>query len=149
MESVFQDCVREVKAQGRTVLLSSHILAEVEALCDRVSIIRSGRTVETGSLVELRRRTQTSVVAQTDRRPTTLASLAGVSDLELDDHTARFSVEGARPRSGRAPLADHGLRGLTCQPPTLEELFLRDYGDVVAEERRRSQAGLPRYPPGD
>jgi ABC-2 type transport system ATP-binding protein len=138
MEEVFQDCIREVKAEGRTVLLSSHILAEVEALCDRVSIIRSGRTVQSGTLTELRRLTRTSISAQTDRRPTGLAALPGVTDVQIDDHRVSFSVESDHLEAAVRLLVDHGLRGLTSQPPTLEELFLREYGDVLAEERARS-----------
>jgi ABC-2 type transport system ATP-binding protein len=139
MESVFQDCIRDVKAQGRTVLLSSHILAEVEALCDRVTILRSGRTIESGTLTELRHMTRTSIDAQTDRRPDALDGLPGVSDLYLDDHHVSFSVETDYLEAAVRLLVDHGLRGLTSQPPTLEELFLRDYGDKVAEERASSE----------
>src|SRR5690606_31459470 len=81
MEMEFQDCIREVKAEGRTVLLSSHILAEVEALCDRVSIIRAGRTRETGTLEQLRGMTRTAITADLDRVPDGLADRAGVHGL--------------------------------------------------------------------
>jgi len=84
MEAVFQDCIHEVKAQERTVLLSSHILAEVEALCDRLSIIRLGRTVETGTLDELRHLTRTSITAETVHPAQGLADLEGIHDLEVD-----------------------------------------------------------------
>ncbi|MGH3506868.1 MAG: ABC transporter ATP-binding protein, partial [Nocardioidaceae bacterium] len=82
MEEAFQECIREVRAEGRTVLLSSHILAEVEALCDRVSIIRAGRTVQSGTLTDLRHLTRTTVVAETARPATGLQGLPGVADLE-------------------------------------------------------------------
>jgi ABC-2 type transport system ATP-binding protein len=139
MESVFQDCIREMKAQGRTVLLSSHILAEVEALCDRVTIIRSGRAVQRGTLSELRQLSRTSVSAQTDRPPRGLDALAGVHDVEHDGSRVAFTVDNDHLGAAMRLLVDHGLRGATSQPPTLEELFLREYGGVVTEERARSQ----------
>ncbi|SBT89636.1 ABC-2 type transport system ATP-binding protein [Streptomyces sp. DI166] len=132
MESVFQECIREVKAEGRTVLLSSHILAEVEALCDRVSIIRAGRTVESGTLTELRHLTRTSIDVETVRAPEGLAALPGVHDLRVDDHRARFDVDSDRLDHVVRLLADFGIRSLTSRPPTLEELFLRHYGDETA-----------------
>ena len=135
MEAVFQDCINEVRAEGRTVLLSSHILAEVEALCDRVSIIRAGRTVESGTLVELRHLTRTSIAVETERAPSGLAELAGIHDLHLDGHTARFDVDTADLDAVLRHLTGYGVRSLVSQPPTLEELFLRHYGDELASER--------------
>jgi ABC-2 type transport system ATP-binding protein len=132
MESVFQDCIREVKAEGRTVLLSSHILAEVEALCDRVSIIRAGRTVQSGTLVELRHMTRTSITAQLARPAPGLAEAAGVHGLQADGERVRFDVDTDRIEDVMRILVDAGLRGLESQPPTLEELFLRHYGDELA-----------------
>ena len=144
MESVFQDCVRELKAEGRTVLLSSHILAEVEALCDRVTIVRSGRAVQSGTLAELRQRSQTSVFALTDRPAYGLAALTGVQDLQVDGSRVSFSVDTDDLGSAMRVLADHGLRAMTSQPPTLEELFLREYaGDPAADGSRT--AGGPRH----
>jgi ABC-2 type transport system ATP-binding protein len=131
MEAVFQDCIREVKAQGRTVLLSSHILAEVEALCDRVSIIRAGRTVQSGTLDEMRHLTRTSIDVSTVEEPTGLDGLAGVHSLIVDDHRARFDVDTDRLGETMAHLLDLGIRNLVSRPPTLEELFLRHYGDEV------------------
>ena len=132
MESVFQQCIQEVKQQGRTVLLSSHILAEVEALCDRVSIIRLGRTVETGTLAELRHLTRTHITAELATPPNGLAQLAGVHDLKADGGTVRFQVDQAE--------LDAVLRQLTSQPPTLEELFLRHYGDELAVDADQATA---------
>jgi ABC-2 type transport system ATP-binding protein len=134
MESVFQDCIREVTRQGRTVLLSSHILAEVEQLCDRVSIIRSGRTVQTGTLAELRHLARTSIVATIIRPPAGLATLPGVTELELDGQRVTFDVETDQLESAVRILVDHGLRSLTSAPPTIEELFLHEYGDFRAKE---------------
>ena len=134
MEAVFQDTIREIAADGRrTVLLSSHILAEVEALCDRVSIIRLGRTVESGTLAELRHLTRTSVTVETDEPLDGLADLPGVHDLEVDGTRASFDVDTAQLDDAVRLLATQGVRSLVSQPPTLEELFLRHYGDELAD----------------
>jgi ABC-2 type transport system ATP-binding protein len=130
-ETVFRECIEEARQAGRTVLLSSHILAEVEALCDRVSIIRAGRTVETGSLAELRHLTRTSIDVETVREPSGLDALAGVHDLQVDDHRARFDVDTAQLDEALRHLSALGVRTLSSQPPTLEELFLRHYGDEI------------------
>ena len=130
-ETVFQECIEEARRAGRTVLLSSHILAEVEALCDRVSIIRAGRTVETGSLAELRHLTRTAIDVQTVQPPERLDALEGVHNLQVDDHRARFDVDTARLDETLRHLSALGVRTLTSQPPTLEELFLRHYGDEI------------------
>jgi ABC-2 type transport system ATP-binding protein len=129
MESVFQQCVQDMRRQGRTVLLSSHILAEVEALCDRVSIIRAGRTVESGTLVELRHLTRTSIAVETTQAPHGIDGLPGVHDLVVTDHHARFDVDTAHLDAALRHLAPLGVRSMTSTPPTLEELFLRHYGD--------------------
>ena len=133
MEAVFQDCIQELKTQGRTVLLSSHILAEVEALCDRLSIIRLGRVVEGGTLDELRHLTRTSITAQTDLPARGLADLAGVSNLRLDGAQVHLDVDSAHLDAVVRRLAELGVRSLVSHPPTLEELFLRHYGDAVAK----------------
>ena len=149
METVFQDCIREAKEEGRTVLLSSHILAEVEALCDRVNIIRDGRTVESGTLDELRHLTRTSIDVHTGRPPTGLEELPGVHDVRVDGDRARFDVDTDRLDGAVRHLSDFGIRTLSSRPPTLEELFLRHYGDEVAEERalannHRAASGVPK-----
>ncbi|MFI7565669.1 ABC transporter ATP-binding protein [[Kitasatospora] papulosa] len=138
MEVVFQDVVLEAKAAGRTVLLSSHVLAQVEKLADRVSIIRHGRTVQSGSLSELWHLTRTTVEAETDRPVTGLDRLPGVHSVEIIDSGAgagnrvRFTVDGGRLGAAVDRLAACGVRGLTSHPPTLEELMLRHYGDELA-----------------
>jgi len=139
MEAEFQECIREARAEGRTVLLSSHILAEVEALCDRVSIIRAGRTVESGALDTLRELTRTAVSAETIRPVEGLDGLPGVHDLEIraaldGDQTIRFQVDTVHLDAAIATLSKAGLRSLTSSPPTLEELFLRHYGDELSAE---------------
>jgi ABC-2 type transport system ATP-binding protein len=137
MESVFQDCIREERESGRTVLLSSHILAEVEALCDRVSIIRLGRTVETGTLSELRHLTRTSISAELAGTPNGLTSLPGVHDLQVEGNRVRFDVDTKDLDAVLRQLTSVGVRSLTSTPPTLEELFLRHYSDDLAKESGR------------
>ncbi|MBD7950981.1 ABC transporter ATP-binding protein [Oerskovia rustica] len=135
MEAVFQDCVREATSRGTSVLLSSHILAEVEALCDTVTIIRGGRAVQSGTLRELRHLTRSKVVATVGSgTPSTgaLEALDGVHDLVVDGSHVTFHVDDdALPQVTRA-LADLAPHGLTIEPPSLEELFLRQYGDELA-----------------
>ena len=139
MEAVFQECIREVRDEGRTVLLSSHILAEAEALCDRVSIIRCGRTVQSGSLDDLRHLTRTSVVVETRTPATGLETLAGVHDVRSQDGRVHLQVDTDALDGVLRHLVTLGVRSLTSSPPTLEELFLRHYGDESAE---RAAAGL-------
>ena len=104
MEIVFQDVVRELRDAGRTVLLSSHILAEVEALCDRVTIIRAGRAAESGTFDELRHLTRTTVVVETAKPIGTLSDLPGVHDVSIDGTRAQFSVDtGELEPHPRAP----------------------------------------------
>lgn len=129
MEAVFQECIREAKQAGRTVLLSSHILAQVEALADEISIIRQGRIVETGSLTQLRHLTRTSVEAVTDQPADTLAGLAGVHGLRAEGGQVRFEVDGEHLAAVVRQLGELDLQGLTVRPPTLEQLLLRHYGD--------------------
>ncbi|MFE2548621.1 ATP-binding cassette domain-containing protein [Streptomyces sp. NPDC059355] len=131
MEGVFQGCVAEARAAGRTVLLSSHILSEVETLCDRVSIIRKGRTVETGTLADLRHLTRTSISAELAGPPNGIAQLPGVHDLEVRGLKIRLQADTDKLDAVLRSLADSGVRSLTSTPPTLEELFLRHYEDDV------------------
>jgi ABC-2 type transport system ATP-binding protein len=144
MEAVFQDHVHELRDAGRTVLLSSHVLAQVEALCDRVTIIRRGRTVESGTLAELRHLTRTSVTVETARPVTGLAELAGVHGVvaEAGDGTrARLDVDTARIDAVLRHLVGFQVLSLSSAPPTLEELFLRHYGDELAREPERADLG--------
>jgi ABC-2 type transport system ATP-binding protein len=141
MEAAFQESVREIKADGRTVLLSSHILAEVEALCDRVTIIRAGRTQESGTLTELRHLTRTTIVVETEQPADTIASLGGVHDYRRDGAQARFDVDTPDLEEVIRRLAGLGVRNLVSHPPTLEELFLRHYGDAIECERPATGAG--------
>ncbi|MET7289843.1 ABC transporter ATP-binding protein [Streptomyces sp. NPDC005573] len=129
MEEVFQRCVEEERDRGRTVLLSSHLLGEVERLCDRVSIVRRGRTVESGSLAELRHLTRTSVTAELAGPPSGLDALPGVHDLDVRGNRVRLQADTARLDGVLRVLTAAGVRSLTSTPPTLEELFLRHYGN--------------------
>jgi ABC-2 type transport system ATP-binding protein len=149
MEAVFRDCIEEERHSGRTVLLSSHILSEVEALCEGVTIIRAGRVVESGTLAGLRHLTRTSISADLARPPAGLDQLPGVHDLDVQDFRgpggAGPDADGPEPSRLAArvrcevdtdkldavvrSLADAGILSLVSQPPTLEELFLRHYAD--------------------
>ncbi|RSN64517.1 ABC transporter ATP-binding protein [Actinomadura sp. WAC 06369] len=131
MEEVFQECVREERDKGRTVLLSSHILSEVEALCDRVTIIRRGTAVETGTLADLRHLTRTSIDADLAAPPDGLSRLPGVHDLRVDGARVRCEVDTDRLDDVLKHLTSAGVRSLTSRPPTLEELFLRHYKDAA------------------
>ena len=132
MEIVFQDVARELRNEGRTVLLSSHILAEIEALCDRVTIIRAGRAAETGTFDELRHLTRTTVVVETAEPIDGLGNLPGVHDVDLAGTRARFSVDTGDLNRVLDHLVEFDVRSLTSSPPTLEELFLRHYGEEIA-----------------
>jgi ABC-2 type transport system ATP-binding protein len=134
MEAVFRETVEEAKQAGRTILLSSHILAEVEAVCDRVSIIRNGRDVETGTLAELQHLTRTSVSAETAHPIPDLVDLPGVHDLERNGTRIRCQVDTAELNGVLRRLTEAGVLTLTSRPPTLEELFLRHYGDQPARD---------------
>ncbi|GLV87050.1 ABC transporter ATP-binding protein [Streptomyces lavendulae subsp. lavendulae] len=127
MEEVFQSCVAEARDAGRTILLSSHILSEVETLCDRVSIIRAGRTVETGTLAELRHLTRTSITAELAGPPNGIAHLPGVYDVDVRGLKVSLQADTDKLDAVLRSLTASGVRSLTSTPPTLEELFLRHY----------------------
>ncbi|MFB8765642.1 ABC transporter ATP-binding protein [Nocardiopsis alba] len=132
METVFTESVREVKEEGRTVLLSSHILSEVEKLCDTVTIIRRGRTVETGTLDELRHLTRSTVRAEVDGDPRALTDAPGVHDLTIDEGRVSFAVDHEHMGTVMSRVTSLGVRSLVSNPPSLEELFMRHYGDDLA-----------------
>ena len=132
MEAQFRTAIEADRDQGRTVLLASHILAEVEALCDRVSIVRKGRTVESGTLLELRHLTRTTVEAEVTGDPQAIGALPGVHGLQVHDHRASLEVDTEVMAAFVAGLAPLGVRSLVSHPPTLEELFMRHYEDGEA-----------------
>lgn len=140
MEEVFRQVIREEQQRdGRTVLLSSHILAEVEALCDRVTIIREGRAVETGTLANMRHLTRTSIQVDLAGPATGLEALPGVHHLKTHNGTVRFDVDTAALDAVLRQLTAVGIRSLTSQPPTLEELFLRHYDRAPADANYRTE----------
>ena len=128
MEAEFQRCILDARDRGCTVLLSSHILAEVEALCDRVTIIREGRTVETGTLDDLRHLTRTSVSVETAQPLPDLTAMPGVHGVHRHGTRLDCSVDADHLDALLRTFVDAGVTALTCRPPTLEELFLRHYG---------------------
>jgi ABC-2 type transport system ATP-binding protein len=127
MEEVFADCVAERKAQGTTVLLSSHILSEVERLADRVTIIREGRVVETGSLDQMRHLHRSKVRAEVVGAVPDLADVPGVHDLTVAGQVVSCTVEPDGLPPVLTALTAAGVRTLTSTPPSLEELFLDAY----------------------
>ncbi|MFE7400616.1 MULTISPECIES: ABC transporter ATP-binding protein [unclassified Streptomyces] len=141
MEEVFQDCVAEERARGRTILLSSHILSEVESLCDRVSIIRQGQTVETGSLADMRHLTRTNISAELAGAPDGLAHLPGVHDLDVQGLRVTLQVDTDKLDAVLKSLCASGVRTLTSTPPTLEELFLRHYATDATGTTGTTESG--------
>ncbi|MFC6881620.1 MULTISPECIES: ABC transporter ATP-binding protein [Actinomadura] len=142
MEETFREAIAEERSAGRTVLLSSHILSEVEALCDRVSIIREGRVVETGTLDEMRHLTRTSIDAELMRPPSGLSDVPGVHELKIDGMHVSCEVETASLDEALRQLTGAGVRNLVSRPPTLEELFLRHY--TADGGARDANAGVAR-----
>lgn len=130
MEAEFRACIDEQRRAGRTVLLSSHVLSEVEALCDRVTLIRAGRTVESGSLAQLRHLSRTEIVAELRSTPPDLAALPGVHDVAVHGNRVTCHVEPAAFDAVMGALAGSGIAALSSRPPTLEELFLQHYAPV-------------------
>ncbi len=140
MEAVFRRELGALVADGATVLLSSHILSEVEQLCDRVSIIRSGRIVETGTLAELRHLTRTEVAFAADGlNESDLSRIPGSHDLTIDGARVTFTADSDELVTVLPSLAALRVRGLTVTPPSLEELFLRHYGDLSADVARKTR----------
>ncbi len=130
MERVFQECVLEAKEARKSVLLSSHILSEVERLCDKVSIIREGKIIETGTLAELRHLTRTILHVETKEPMPGLAEIKGVHDLEIQDDTLTFHVDTEELDTVMKYVSDFGIVKLESAPPTLEDLFMRHYEGV-------------------
>jgi ABC-2 type transport system ATP-binding protein len=128
MEATFQDVIAEERERGRTILLSSHILAEAEALCDRVTIVRAGAAVETGALADLRHLTRTGFRVATTAGSETIAALPGVHDVRVEAGQLAFDVDTDALAAVLSTLATAGVASLTVAPPSLEELFLRHYG---------------------
>ncbi len=127
MEKVFQECVMDAKRAGKTVLLSSHILSEVEKLCDRVGIIRQGKIIETGSLSELRHLTRTNLLVETKQPIASLKDLKGVYNIEKKNQALLFQVDTEALDAVMKHISQFGIVKLESAPPTLEDLFMRHY----------------------
>ncbi|GAA4173125.1 ABC transporter ATP-binding protein [Gryllotalpicola koreensis] len=134
MESVFQEVVGEAKARGTSVLLSSHILSELESLADRLSIIRDGKIVQTGTLADLQKGARTTIHA-TLAQPVTDAILAGLSEIHVDGNRLTASVDAAHVGDAMTRLTPLGITALTVEPPSLESLFLRLYEPAGADQK--------------
>lgn len=141
MEAEFQKCVQEARAAGRTVLLSSHILAQVEVLADRISIVRQGTVVETGTLEDLRHLTRTTVVARTTLPPEGLAGLEGIHHLHIGNGEVRFDVDSEHMAKAVSELAKLGVATLVSRPPTLEQLLLKHYSTTAVGARPHEAQG--------
>ena len=139
MEQVFRECIVQARDRGVTVLLSSHILAETEALCKRVTIIRAGKTVESGSLESMRHLSRTSIKAELLGDPGDLSRIKGVEDISMEGNILHAEVDADSLGELIRVLGDTGVRSLVSQPPTLEELFLRHY-KVGGPQRAPSDA---------
>src|SRR5262249_49358855 len=126
MEQVFRECVREARDNGQTVLLSSHILSEVEAVCDRVAMLRARRIIEIGELEALRRLAALHLRAELDGPVPDLSNVEGVTNVVVNDHIVECNVSGSMEPVMRA-LVDVGVRHLTTREPSLEELFISHY----------------------
>ncbi|MGI6141748.1 MAG: AAA family ATPase, partial [Caldicoprobacterales bacterium] len=127
MENIFRDCILEAKREGKSILLSSHILSEVEKLCDKVSIIRQGRIIESGSLDELRHLTRSSMAVQTRQPVEDLEKIKGIHDVEIRDNTMYFQVDTEEIGNIVKHISSYDILKLESAPPTLEDLFMRHY----------------------
>jgi ABC-2 type transport system ATP-binding protein len=134
MEATFRECIGEERARGRTVLLSSHILAEAEALSDRVSIIRAGRIVQSGTLAELRHLTRTTMIVATEKPSSDIGEVPGVEHVVHEDGRVSFDVDTDHIDEAMDYLAPLKITSLISHPPTLEELFLREFGEQIPAE---------------
>ncbi len=130
MESMFRKCIIELKEMGKTILLSSHTLSQVEKLCDKVNIIRKGKIVESGSLDELRHLAHTLITVETEKPIIDLGRIDGIHDLSVEKNRARFQVKSDKLFQAISHLDQFGLKSLTSNPPTLEELFMHHYSDT-------------------
>ena len=135
MEAVFQEYIRELKKQGKTILLSSHILAEVEALCDKVTIIREGRTVETGTLSNIQKLQRTNFTVETKKPALAISKLKGVHEYSQNGKKASFEVEPNELNSVMQELSSLEVIHITSHPPRLEELFLKHYDNKDIKDK--------------
>ena len=142
MEAIFQDEIAKEKAKGRTILLSSHIMSEVEALADRVSIIRRGRIVQSGTLDDLRGQARVTIQATLARPPADLSALVTLHDARLDEHhRLTAAVQPDAVNAAMAELVPHEMSALTVSPASLEDLFLQQYNTDDADSNGAAELG--------
>lgn len=130
MERVFQECILDIKKEGKSIFLSSHVLSEVERLCDKVSIIRLGQIIETGSLTELRHLTRTSILVETKQPIPALEKFKGVHEVQERDGGLLFQVDSEELGNVIKYISQYDIGKLESAPPTLEDLFMRHYEGV-------------------
>lgn len=140
MESVFQRYVGELKKQGKTILLSSHILAEVETLCDRITIIRNGKTIQSGTLKEMRHLTNTTIIVDTKKPITGLSKVAAIHNASIEKSHAKFEVASKDLDNVFNHLTKFGIESITSHPPTLEELFMSHYNEDPNLEQEQKES---------
>lgn len=133
MQATFQKQIEALKQAGKTILLSSHILAEVEALCDQITIIKEGKVIESGSLDELRHLQLTTIEVTTKKRLTGLEKIEGIHDIDQEDTHATFKVDSGKMDDVLCHLTKFTVQSLVSTPPTLEELFMRHYASSAVE----------------
>jgi ABC-2 type transport system ATP-binding protein len=139
MEATFQDYLKDLKKQGKTILLSSHILAEVESLCDHVTIIREGVTVESGSLASLRHLKRSTIIVETEKSTAGIESMSGVQGFKKEGAQTEFEVEPDQLANILKVLTSLGIKSLISHPPKLEDLFLRHYGEGDKSKDRKAK----------
>ncbi len=142
MDAVFREAVHDFRDRGRTLFLASHILSEVEALADRVSIIRDGKTVDVGSLEQMRHLARISITANVARGASAMAKLKGVHHFRTQGDRVEFDVDPDELSGALAALAKSGATSLTSHPPTLEEIFLRHYSDERTARESKAPVAL-------
>jgi len=141
MEQAFRSCIREARDRGQSVFLSSHVMSEVEALCDRVGILREGKLIESGTLADMRHLSAVRVEATFDSPVPGVSNVPGVSSMMTDGHVLRCQVRGSVAPLMKV-LAEAGVTKLLISEPSLEELFLAQYGgNVVDQGGARHDAG--------
>ena len=131
MEQVFQHCVLEQKNNGKGIFLSSHILSEVERLCDRVGIIREGELVEVGTLDELRHLTRYTMKVSTENLIENLHTMEGIFDIAVDNDATTFQVDTSKMNDVIGHIHKFGIKNLESAPPSLEDLFMKHYKKEV------------------
>ena len=135
MSSIFQHYIKEMKDAGRTILMSSHIMDDVEKLCDRISMIRKGVIVETGSLSQMRHMSRLTIEVSTEKPINNLIQFSSIEDIKSNNTLASFTIESSELNAVMAHLLQFGIKNITSTPPSLESLFMKHYGDDLKTRR--------------